>query len=161
MLADAEKRLEAVNSQINDKTLEISNLHSQMEQCKSWISDFITEQDEIAEAWKASWDEFEYNTAGHPYNNRMEQLMVRHERLEAITAPLLKSLLEKAPELIRQEMRSLPVKDTASIGAFLANLYPAIAPLIWGSAPGVIGSEPRRKRKGDDDDEEYRGGYSR
>lgn len=163
-LTDAKERLDLVNLQIDAKSKEFKELQpkieqyeAQIDQYDAWISQFITEQEEVAAAWDESWGEFEHNTAGQPYSNRMEQLMAHHERLEAAIAPLLKSLLEKAPEITRKEIRSMPVKESANICAFLANMYPTIAPLIWGSAPGVIGSEPRRRRRGDDDDDEYNG----
>lgn len=126
-------------------------------------ADLQSKHDELAQEWNESYDELLYNSEGRSHSNRIEQLIYRHDRLEQAFAPLIKNIIEVNPEVVRKAMRSLPSKETSQITSFLRQQYPSIAPLLsWGSAPGVIGSEPRRKRKGDDDDDdEYNGGISR
>lgn len=131
---DTRDKLQLIQEQLNQQSEEVSEL-----------SDYFRSREK------------EY------YHNIGEEVRSRIVELEQLQIDFAKAAAQISPEVTQAAFKLLP---TVSRHLFLdmCNTYcpPLHSFFMGGAAPGVIGSEPRhRKRRGDDDDDEYNGGISR
>ena len=165
-ITDAKIELLFVEKDLRDKKEELKKLSEQVTDNQylldATIDNIIDNQEALSKQEEEIADTAEYfrQREQERYQNIGEEVNSRIVELEKLQVEYCKAMVQIAPEAARESFRLLPVVSRRMI-LNLCDTYhsPLSSFFMGGSAPGV--NEPRKKKRDEDEDEEYRGGYSR
>lgn len=161
-----EKDLREKKEELKTFSVQVTDIQNQLDTTIDNIIDnqeALSKQEEVLtqqEGEIADLAEYFREREQERYQNIGEEIKSRIVELEKLQVEFCAKMAQVSPEAARESFRLLPTVSRRLILSICDTYYrPLSSFFMGGAAPGV--NEPRKKKRGEDEDEEYRCGYSR